>query len=50
MQPRLLELLPVLRAQHQRSEALAQGLRDRERDNREGRRELPAANVAEFKK
>jgi len=25
-------------------------LRDRDRDNREGRRELPAANVAEFKK
>ena len=25
-------------------------LRDRDRDNREGRRELPAANIAEFKK
>jgi type IV pilus assembly protein PilB len=35
------------------NEAKARGpkrLRDRDRDNREGRRELPAANVAEFKK
>jgi len=44
-----LEVLSVLRPQHRRGQPRAQK-RLRDRDNREGRRELPAANVAEFKK